>query len=484
MQEPPAQGPLVRVAARTGTTTMAISAAAVTTYGEAADARHRVDPTAAPAEPSTGRSSRSRGGRCARRCTGTMRRLIAMTAPSLEPVTTEAARSRFLDAVRATLPDAAAPRRASRSARATGTTRPPTSRPGCRSPSPCRRRPPRSPTLVRLAAEHRIPIVPRGAGSGLSGGAAGIEGGLTIALTKMDAVLEIDRENLVVVTQPGILNAELKKRVAAEGLFYAPDPGELRDLLDRREPRDERRRPVLREVRPDARLRARAGGRPRRRPRDPDRRQVHQEHRRLRADPPVRRVAGDARDHHRGDASAAGRAAAADDDARVLPDPRRRRRCGRPDRRRRDRHGDARAARPAVDRRGRRRVQPRARPRGGGDAARRVGSARAGCARRARRRGRRLRGRRVRRRRCGPPMRPRPTGCARPGASPFARSSGRGSSGWRTSASRAAACRTCSGRSTRSGSGTASRSRRSATPATATSTRTSSSTTAIHGPRS
>jgi glycolate oxidase len=79
-------------------------------------------------------------------------------------------------------------------------------------------------TLVRLAAEHRIPIVPRGAGSGLSGGAAGIEGGLTIALTKMDAVLEIDSANLVVVTQPGILNAELKKRVAAEGLFYAPDP--------------------------------------------------------------------------------------------------------------------------------------------------------------------------------------------------------------------------------------------------------------------
>jgi glycolate oxidase len=79
-------------------------------------------------------------------------------------------------------------------------------------------------TLVRLAGEHRIPVVPRGAGSGLSGGAAGIEGGLTIALTKMDQVLEIDRENLVVVTQPGILNADLKQRVAAEGLFYAPDP--------------------------------------------------------------------------------------------------------------------------------------------------------------------------------------------------------------------------------------------------------------------
>src|SRR5436190_9451428 len=78
--------------------------------------------------------------------------------------------------------------------------------------------------LVRLAAEHRVPVVPRGAGSGLSGGAAGIEGGLTIALTRMNRVLEIDRANLVVVTQPGILNAELKVAVAAEGLFYAPDP--------------------------------------------------------------------------------------------------------------------------------------------------------------------------------------------------------------------------------------------------------------------
>ncbi|MEA2519024.1 MAG: glycolate oxidase, partial [Chloroflexota bacterium] len=78
--------------------------------------------------------------------------------------------------------------------------------------------------LVRLAAEHRVPVVPRGAGSGLSGGAAGIEGGLTIALTAMNRVLEIDRANLVVVTQPGILNADLKAAVAAEGLFYAPDP--------------------------------------------------------------------------------------------------------------------------------------------------------------------------------------------------------------------------------------------------------------------
>ena len=79
-------------------------------------------------------------------------------------------------------------------------------------------------TLVRLAAEHRVPVVPRGAGSGLSGGAAGIDGGLTIAFTRMNRILEVDRENLCVVVQPGIINAELKQAMAAEGLFYAPDP--------------------------------------------------------------------------------------------------------------------------------------------------------------------------------------------------------------------------------------------------------------------
>jgi glycolate oxidase len=78
--------------------------------------------------------------------------------------------------------------------------------------------------LVRLAAEHRIPIVPRGAGTGLSGGASGIEGALTIAFTRMNKVLEIDQPNLCVITQPGVINAELKRVVAEAGLFYAPDP--------------------------------------------------------------------------------------------------------------------------------------------------------------------------------------------------------------------------------------------------------------------
>jgi glycolate oxidase len=78
--------------------------------------------------------------------------------------------------------------------------------------------------LMRLASHYRVAVVPRGAGTGLSGGAAGIEGALTIALTRMDRIIEIDSGNLCVVTQPGVINATLKAAVAAQGLFYAPDP--------------------------------------------------------------------------------------------------------------------------------------------------------------------------------------------------------------------------------------------------------------------
>jgi glycolate dehydrogenase FAD-linked subunit len=78
--------------------------------------------------------------------------------------------------------------------------------------------------LVKLAAAHRVAVVPRGAGTGLSGGAAGIDGALTIVMTRMNRILEIDRANLCVITQPGIINANLKAAVAEAGLFYPPDP--------------------------------------------------------------------------------------------------------------------------------------------------------------------------------------------------------------------------------------------------------------------
>jgi glycolate oxidase len=78
--------------------------------------------------------------------------------------------------------------------------------------------------IMRTATAHRVPVVPRGAGSGLSGGSAGIDGALTVAMTRMNRILEIDRGNRVAVAQPGVINADLKAAVAADGLFYAPDP--------------------------------------------------------------------------------------------------------------------------------------------------------------------------------------------------------------------------------------------------------------------
>jgi glycolate oxidase len=79
-------------------------------------------------------------------------------------------------------------------------------------------------TIARLATEHRVPIVPRGAGSGLSGASGGLDNALTVAFTRMNKILEIDRANLLAVVQPGVINADLKTAVAKEGLFYPPDP--------------------------------------------------------------------------------------------------------------------------------------------------------------------------------------------------------------------------------------------------------------------
>ncbi|MHB1166419.1 MAG: FAD-binding oxidoreductase [Candidatus Nanopelagicales bacterium] len=77
-----------------------------------------------------------------------------------------------------------------------------------------------------LAAAHaqRVPVVPRGAGSGLSGGSNAIDGSLVVCLERMRDVLRVDEVNGYVETQPGVLNTELREHVAGHGLWYAPDP--------------------------------------------------------------------------------------------------------------------------------------------------------------------------------------------------------------------------------------------------------------------
>ena len=78
--------------------------------------------------------------------------------------------------------------------------------------------------VVRICAELGAAVVPRGAGTGLSGGANAVDGCVVLDLARMDRVVEIDRDNLICVVQPGVVNNDLKAAVAEHGLWYPPDP--------------------------------------------------------------------------------------------------------------------------------------------------------------------------------------------------------------------------------------------------------------------
>ena len=78
--------------------------------------------------------------------------------------------------------------------------------------------------VVRICAGLGAAVVPRGAGTGLSGGANAVDGCVVLDLARMDQVVEIDRDNLLCVVQPGVVNNDLKAAVAEYGLWYPPDP--------------------------------------------------------------------------------------------------------------------------------------------------------------------------------------------------------------------------------------------------------------------
>jgi glycolate oxidase len=80
--------------------------------------------------------------------------------------------------------------------------------------------------IMKYASQRKIPVTPRGSGTGLCGGAVAIYGGIILSLAKMDRILEIDPANLTVITEPGVLLMELAKTVAEQDLLYPPDPGE------------------------------------------------------------------------------------------------------------------------------------------------------------------------------------------------------------------------------------------------------------------
>ncbi|WP_264669650.1 FAD-binding oxidoreductase [Arthrobacter sp. VKM Ac-2550] len=77
---------------------------------------------------------------------------------------------------------------------------------------------------VKLAAAHKVPLVPRGAGTGLAGASSASAGEVVLDLSRMNRILSIDPVEQVAVVEPGVLNAHLNQAVAEHGLFYAPDP--------------------------------------------------------------------------------------------------------------------------------------------------------------------------------------------------------------------------------------------------------------------
>jgi glycolate oxidase len=82
--------------------------------------------------------------------------------------------------------------------------------------------------VTRLCNADRVPLVPRGAGSGYTGGSVPVQGGVVLSLERMNRILEIDEVNLVAIVEPNVITGDLQDAVEEIGLFYPPDPASLR----------------------------------------------------------------------------------------------------------------------------------------------------------------------------------------------------------------------------------------------------------------
>lgn len=81
--------------------------------------------------------------------------------------------------------------------------------------------------VMKVASEERIPVTPRGAGTGLSGGALPVCGGILMSMERMARIFEIDEDNLMVTTEPAVITGKLQEAVETLGFFYPPDPASL-----------------------------------------------------------------------------------------------------------------------------------------------------------------------------------------------------------------------------------------------------------------
>jgi glycolate oxidase len=78
--------------------------------------------------------------------------------------------------------------------------------------------------ILKLANQNKFPVVPRGMGTGFSGGSIPVSGGIVLVMTRFDRILQIDTENLIAIVEPGVVTGDLQKAVEKSGLFYPPDP--------------------------------------------------------------------------------------------------------------------------------------------------------------------------------------------------------------------------------------------------------------------
>jgi glycolate oxidase len=81
--------------------------------------------------------------------------------------------------------------------------------------------------VMRYAFEGGIPVVPRGAGTGMTGGAVPMKGSIVLSLERMNRMIDLDSDNLNVLVEPGMINGRLQHEVEGQGFFYPPDPASM-----------------------------------------------------------------------------------------------------------------------------------------------------------------------------------------------------------------------------------------------------------------
>ena len=178
--------------------------------------------------------------------------------------------------------------------------------------------------VMKLCALHRVPLVPRGGGTGYTGG-CGADSRRRRAVARAHEPHPGDRrENLVAIVEPNVITGDLQDGGREGRPVLSARSGVAAALGDRRQRRRVRRRPARVQVRDDQAVRARPAGRAAQRRHHRDRRQGREERRRLRPDAPAGRIRGDAGDHHAHHPAPGAEAAGAVDAARDVRDDRRR----------------------------------------------------------------------------------------------------------------------------------------------------------------